>query len=291
MRRDPAGPGSRGGNRRLDTVEDVRDYVADFPGVFGGIRVDGDLVIASFTADLDVHLGGLRAAVEHPDLVSVEPARHPAAKLESDIREIRRRLSDDPRRLLDGTSPGHLRLRAPFAELAAELHREYGDSLEITVGHKPFPPEVIGDCRPVPLPIATVTVPGLELTVVVDQAHVVPGEDAEGRVVFANCGPLRIEGLTGVLAGGVRNDREGFLAGAFSGMLTMQGLGIQLGPGESMELPLIIGTASVLPDPSYVVPPGRYEVVAAVPFSQPETWSAVPPQLVARGSWLTVEAE
>lgn len=105
VRRDPAGPGSRGGNWHLDTVEDVRDYVADFPEVFGGMRSSGDLVIVSFAADLDRHLRGLQASVEHPDLVRVELAQHPVAKLESDIREIRRRLGDDPRRPFHGSSP------------------------------------------------------------------------------------------------------------------------------------------------------------------------------------------
>lgn len=181
-------------------------------------------------------------------------------------------------------------MRAPFAELAADLHREYGDSLEITVGHKPFPAELRGDRQPVPLPTPTVTVPGLELKVTVDEPHVAPGEDLEGRVIFANRGPHRVEGMTGVLTGGVRRDGQDFLAGTFAGAITLQGYGIGLAPGSSRELPLIIGTASCLPDSSYVVPPGRYEVVAAVPFNQPDRPSTQRPQLVARGAWLTVDA-
>jgi hypothetical protein len=39
VRRDPAGPGSRGDNWQLDTVEDTRDYVANYPEAFGGTRV------------------------------------------------------------------------------------------------------------------------------------------------------------------------------------------------------------------------------------------------------------
>ena len=181
----------------MDTVEDVRDYVAGFPEVFGGIRADGELVVAAFTADLEEHLQGLRASVEHPELVRVEQARYSAAKLTDDIRAIRRRLADDPRRPEQGGGPGFIKLRAPFADLAAELHNEYGDALEITVGAKPFPPEKIGALQPVPIPTPTVTVPGLELAVTVDEATVVAGENARGKVVFTNSGRRRVEGTTG----------------------------------------------------------------------------------------------
>lgn len=137
--------------------------------MFGGIRVDGELVVVAFTADLEEHLRDLQASVEHPELVRVERAKYPVAKLEADIRAIHRQLQGDPRYPERGGSPGHIRLRAAFAELAAELHREYGDALEITVGHKPFPPEKIGDRQLVPIPTPAVTVPGLELTVTCDE--------------------------------------------------------------------------------------------------------------------------
>jgi hypothetical protein len=104
---------------------------------------------------------------------------HPLAKREADIREIYRRLQNDPRRPLRRGGTGHVRLRAPFASLAAELHREYGSSLEITVGHKPFPPERIRDRHVVPLPTPTVAVPGLELTITVDAPRLAQGETSE----------------------------------------------------------------------------------------------------------------
>ncbi|MDQ6785020.1 MAG: hypothetical protein M3063_16605 [Actinomycetota bacterium] len=290
MRRDPAGPGSRGGNWRLDTVEDVRDYVAEHPQVYAGMRSSGDLVIVSFTYDLDEHLRGLQASVEHPELVRVERGEHPLAKLEADINAIYGRLGTDPRGPLLGGGPGHIRLRAPFAALAAELHRDYGPALEITLGHKPFPPEPGGDRRPVPLPSPTVAVPGLELTVTADSTHVVQGEDFRGQVVFANCGPERVTGMTGVLNGGVRAEGDDFMAGDFAGAVHRVGKSISLDPGASTELPLIVGTASCLPDASYVVPPGCYEVFAAIPFHQRDSPPTPPPVLVARGAWMTVEA-
>lgn len=290
MRRDPAGPGSRRGNWRLDTVEDVRDYVAGFPEVFGGIRVEGDLVVVAFTADLDEHRRGLQASVEHPELVRVEHARYSEAKLTADIAAIRRRLAEDPRRPQIGVSgPGRIQLRAPFATLAGELHDLYGDALEITVGNKRFPPGKIERRPPVPVPEPTVAVPGLELSVVVDERTVAAGEDVHGRVVFINEGSDLVEGMTGVLTGGVRREGDDFMAGSFTGPVRLVGYTVRLEPGQRTELGLVVGTASCLPDTSYVVPPGLYEVIAAVPFRQADTPPGNHPRLVARGARITVD--
>jgi hypothetical protein len=273
----------------LDTVEDVRDYVAGYPDVFGGIRVEGNLVVVAFTADLDEHLRGLQASVEHPELVRVEQARYSEAKRTADIQAIRRRLANDPRRPEQGGGPGFIRLKAPFAALAAKLHEEYGDALRITVGNKSFPPEIAGH-RPVPMPTPTVTVSGLELTVTVDQPTVVAGEDAHGTVVFVNRAQRRVDGVTGVLTGGVRREGDEFMAGTFPGATVAIGYGVRLDPGETKELGLIIGTASCLPDTSYTVPPGPHKVIAAVFFNQAGTQPADRSCLVARGAWITVEA-
>ncbi len=52
------------------------------------------------------------------------------------------------------------------------------------------------------------------------------------------------------------------LAGQFCGAVAAVGIGVDLRHGDSSELPVVIGTASCLPDRSYVVPPGDYETVA-----------------------------
>lgn len=96
--------------------------------------------------------------------------------------------------------------------------------------------------------------------------------------------------MTGVLTGGVRRDGDEFMAGGFAGAVVAIGYGVRLDPGETKDLGVIIGTASCLPDASYVVPPGRYEVIAAIPFNQADIQPTARPRLVARGAWITVEA-
>jgi hypothetical protein len=80
------------------------------------------------------------------------------------------------------------------------------------------------------------------------------------------------------------------MTGDFDGAIALVGYPVDLEPGASMELPVKVGTASVLPDASYVVPTGRYEVISAVPFHQLDRPQAPRPVLVARGAWVTVDA-
>lgn len=63
------------------------------------------------------------------------------------------------RRPLGSSGPGRISLRAPVADIAADLHHRYGDALDITVGSKPFPPERITGPRTVPLPVSTWSYP------------------------------------------------------------------------------------------------------------------------------------
>jgi hypothetical protein len=69
-------------------------------------------------------------------------------------------------------------------------------------------------------------------------------------VVFSNRGSQRVNGMTGVLTGGVRGD-EDRMAGNFAGAIVAVGQRIEVGPGASIEPPLMVGTASCLPDLSY----------------------------------------
>ncbi len=289
----PVGPGSRGGNRHLDTVEDAREYAAGHPETFGGMRVSGRLVIVSFTTDLPGHLQRLQTSVAVPSMIRVEHAEYSQAFLEKSCVTIRERLLADPRQPWAGSGPGNLMLRAPFEDIAAAMNVEYGTSLSITLGLKPYPRSRIVDPQEVPVPQPTMTVTGLELTLALAGEQVTAGETLNGSVTFHNRGRTRITGMTGAtLAAGLRSQGDAYMASQFVGMLWTLGMTVELASGDSQTLPLLVGTASCLPDTSYIAPPGRYEVIATIPFHpyRPSDVGEPRPggQLVITGNWITV---
>ena len=54
------------------------------------------------------------------------------------------------------------------------------------------------------------------------------------------------------------------VVGAYDGGIGGTGLGGTLAPGESMDIEVVGGTASCLPDLGYALPPGEYDVRAAI---------------------------
>ncbi len=199
----------------------------------------------------------------------------------------------DPRQPWAGSGPGNLTLRAPFEDIAAALHAEFGTSLNIWLGLKPYPPSRIADPHAVPVPQPTITVTGLEMTMTLADVQVTSGETLNGSITFHNRGRTRITGMTGAtLTAGLRSQGNDHMASQYAGTLWNLGMIIDLGSGDSRTLPLLVGTASCLPDTSYVVPSGRYEVVATIPFHphRPSDQGEPGPggQLVVTGNRITV---
>lgn len=247
-------------------VDAVRGYGAAHPDQFGDVRVDGPRVVASFTSDLRRHLAALQQVVGDPDRIAVEPAKATGARLQQICDEVARCYGDDPRRVLVRTGPGVVAVRAPFEDVAAELHARYGAAIDITLGTKPYPRGRItpGLAVPAPVPVTTVEVVDLATVMELNGTSVRSGEDMRGRLRLVNRGaePLRLR--TGaIVPGGVRRPGTGFLAGWFVGAVVAVAVGIDLAPGAERTHPLAVGTTSCLPDDSYGVPPGRYETIAA----------------------------
>lgn len=147
--------------------------------------------------------------------------------IDGDVAEIIRRhgaeraeLHGDERRVLSQSDPGYIPLRAPFADIAAELH--------------------------------------------LDSAIVAAGDDLPGTATLTNRVQDRLSFVTGLMAGGVRHPGDDKLTGAFTGAVAAVGLNVDLRHGQSKDVPVVIGTSSCLPDRSYVVPAGAYEVVAVL---------------------------
>jgi hypothetical protein len=247
-----------------EVVDVIRRYGATHPAVYGDVRWETDHYVVSFTGDLEEHRRQLRALIDEPQMVEVASAAYSGAYLMAVSEAVRARYRGDPRRILKQSGPGSITLRAPFVGIAAELHGRYGDALDITVGNKPYPPARITPGEPKPLPGATIDLPELRLDFELGEATVPGGDDLVGAVVVTNRGNRRLRFMTGpTMTAGVRRRGDAYLAGGFSGWMTLAGRVLDLPPGQRETLRLIVGTTSCLPDLTYVVPPGAYQVVAS----------------------------
>lgn len=169
--------------------------------------------------------------------------------------------------ILRRTAPGEVTLFAPYEHAAAELHARYGDRLRLWVGGKRYPPEMITQAA-IPLPVSAPDYCALRVLAQLRQVVAVSGALLDGTAEFSNIGPRRLRVLSGIVTGGLRRPGDVIMAGAFHGAVAAIGYRLELGPGDRQVVPLVVGSDSVLPDRTYLLPPGDYEVVVAqqLPF-------------------------
>lgn len=76
----------------------------------------------------------------------------------------------------------------------------------------------------------------------------------------------------GTIVGFVVLEGTATVVGGYVGAMSL-GLAFRstLQPGQSAEIPVVIGTATCDPALGYALPPGRYEVVVAVTTSRPQS--------------------
>ena len=67
------------------------------------------------------------------------------------------------------------------------------------------------------------------------------------------------------------------IVGAYDGGIGGTGVGQTLGPGESIDIDVVGGTASCLADLGYALPPGEYDVRAAI-----DQYDRTQPEMVVR---------
>ncbi|MDW3216734.1 MAG: hypothetical protein R8G01_22280 [Ilumatobacteraceae bacterium] len=148
------------------------------------------------------------------------------------------------------------------ADLAAELKAEFGRHVNLTVGLLPFPLDaaspVCGE-RPTSTDEAPLSV-RLEMPdEPVDAGGAVP---ARLTGVVTNEGRDPVELLIGYLSAVVLQDDRVVNGNGFS--VPEGAVEIELAPGSSEEVEVLLSTASCDPDIGYVLPAGRYPVVAVL---------------------------
>ena len=155
---------------------------------------------------------------------------------------------------------------APWAAAtAAELHRQFGDDVELTVGALPYPPGP--DPRPRPV---TAALPGLldsrEVTVELDGPAVVrSGHTSQHSLLVRNLSGRELQIATnGQVTAAVVDPQTGEVVGGFSGAQALPLIIFRVAAGATEPIPLLIGTASYTPRLGYVVPAGEWGIQATL---------------------------
>jgi hypothetical protein len=169
---------------------------------------------------------------------------------------------------LVGPPPIEIRLGPWAADVAEQLHRQFGDDVELTVGLLPYPPGRPARTRRQSTPgdLPDLLDPD-EVTVTLDEIALV----SSGHTLHHH---LTVHNLTGselLLTNGqgtvVVDPQTGETVGGFSGAQTLSLKFFRVSPGGSTRIPLLIGTASSRPQLGYAIPPGEWGIQATLTLS------------------------
>jgi len=165
------------------------------------------------------------------------------------------------------TPPIRIRLTPWAAAAAEELHRQFGDDVELTVGFLPYPPGRPGRPRQQRAPAHAPAEPpalldGREVMVALDgPATVSSGHTLHHRLTVHNLTGSELQIATnGGVTAVVVDPQTGEAVGGFSGLQTLPLKVFQAIPDGSVRIPLLIGTASSRPQLGYTVPPGEWGI-------------------------------
>jgi hypothetical protein len=150
---------------------------------------------------------------------------------------------------------------APWAtDVAAELDGSFGAAVELRVGFLQFPqlPQRALAAGPGPEPAADTGVTEVRVAL---EADLVLRSGHSGRVGLLrhNLGSAQIQLVTNVSLTAVLVDpitREA--VGGFSSAQVLPMVTFSAAPGGAVRVPLLVGTASLVPDLGYAIPPGQW---------------------------------
>jgi hypothetical protein len=170
--------------------------------------------------------------------------------------------------------PFAIRLAAWADDAAEELHRQFGDDIELIVGALPYPP----GARPEPSPAADEPSELLnprELAAELDGPAVIrSGHELRHGLLLRNfTGSELLISTKGTPV--VVDPQTGEAVGGFYGARTLALKFFQVAPGETVRIPFLIATTSFAPRLGYTVPAGHWGVRATLMISAGPDFSAV----------------
>jgi hypothetical protein len=154
---------------------------------------------------------------------------------------------------------------APWAEIIGEqLHRQFGDNVDLTVGALPYPAGQQQVRRP---PATDESAPLLDpraMTAELDGPAVVSsGHTLHHRLLLRNHTDHLVSIATnGQVTAVVVDPQRAEAVGGYSGAQIAPLITFRVEPGEATRIPLLIGTESFVPALGYAVPPGDWGLQA-----------------------------
>lgn len=268
--------GGTGGPADVTRVEPMLGQVlayggehADVFGTYGLIWHDSEDVSAfiSFTTDVDHHRDELRSIVEYPDELIVCQAPVTGDVASGIAAQLTDELAGRFQHVGLGGDRVEVALNADEAELAGQLVARYGPAVEVTVGALAYPmSDATSTCGPAP---AGETIDGLVIEVVPPPGPISATATSvpDLSVRLTNHDGSQITFGSGAARATILDTAGNVVATSANVLAAAVGIGVDLGPGESVELPLVVGLASCNPDIGYTIPAGEYQIVADVQHS------------------------
>jgi hypothetical protein len=170
------------------------------------------------------------------------------------------------------TPPFQISLAAWAVDVAAELDARFGDDVVLTVGALHFPSRTLrnpdGSIQQPPQPSA-------EPLLASDEAEVLLAGDVEVRSGRHLMAELRVRNRTqtglelrtnGNVTAQVMDPSSRAVVGGYAGAQRMPLVIFRADPGESIAVPLLVGTASIDSTLGYAVPAGLWAMEADLDF-------------------------
>ncbi len=181
----------------------------------------------------------------------------------------------DPRVDDNRQPPFEIHLQPWATDIAEELHRRFGDDVELVVGFLRYPqrqPQRQHAGAPDDIPDMDRAL----MTVELDAPIVVKsGRTVRGALRVHNLSADAIVILTnGHVTAQVVDPHTGAVVGGFAGAQTLPGIRFSAAPGETVVVPVLVGTASASPDLGYAVPAGVWaiQMVLELADENPAGW-------------------
>jgi hypothetical protein len=163
-----------------------------------------------------------------------------------------------------GQPPFDIELEPWAIDVAQDLHTRFGSAVRLMVGALHYPERVLPGPPP-PVSQAPQLDPE-ELAVELDGPLTIrSGTAAHHGLLIRNLGDRDVVvGTTGELIADVIDPASGKVVGGYQGAVRLMLQTFTVQPGATQRIPLLVATASLVPELGYAIPPGQWGAQATL---------------------------